>query len=235
MIHPSSFIPHPFPPRVPAMMRFAFTLLTIAILANAARAQDLSFEKSVLPIFEAKCLRCHGEKKQKAMLDLRTKAGLLEGGETGAALKPGSLKESLLWEKIRTDQMPEGDVKLTDEIKAHESKRQTFAEIRAFYDLPGEAKTHLLRRRDYLQPGPEVTPNVLGVLANAKAFALPVRPKDAKSIGRRLAFAKWLTRSDHPLTARVMVNRLWLHHFGLVAKSSLASAAVSAASSSPPC
>src|SRR5262249_8445742 len=60
----------------------------------------------------------------------------------------------------------------------------------------------------------EVTPNVLGVLANAKAFAVPVRPKDAKSSGRRLAFAKWLTRSDHPLTARVMVNRLWLHHFG---------------------
>jgi hypothetical protein len=104
--------------------------------------------------------------------------------------------------------------KLTDEIKTHESRRQTFAEIRAFYDLPGEAKTHLLRRGDYLQPGPEVTPNVLGVLANAKAFAVPVPHKDAKSSGRRLAFAKWLTRSDHPLTARVMVNRLWLHHFG---------------------
>ena len=34
----------------------------------------LPFEKSVLPIFEAKCLRCHGEKKQRGKLDLRTKA-----------------------------------------------------------------------------------------------------------------------------------------------------------------
>jgi hypothetical protein len=36
----------------------------------------------------------------------------------------------------------------------------------------------------------------------------------SQKTGRRLAFAKWLTNPEHPLTSRVMVNRIWKYHFG---------------------
>jgi hypothetical protein len=43
---------------------------------------------------------------------------------------------------------------------------------------------------------------------------LPARNSDLATTGRRLAFARWLTSGTNPLVARVLVNRIWLHHFG---------------------
>src|SRR6185436_12035147 len=75
--------------------------------------------------------------------------------------------------------------------------------------------TYIYRRGDYLQPGKLVGPGVPSVLTDGKTpFVVKPPWPGAKKTGRRLAFANWLVRPDHPLTARVMVNRLWKHHFG---------------------
>jgi hypothetical protein len=71
---------------------------------------------------------------------------------------------------------------------------------------PGE--THRLYRGDPLQKREMVAP---GSVASLDGFELA---PDAPEQSRRVALAKWLTRPDHPLTARVMVNRLWHYTFG---------------------
>lgn len=77
--------------------------------------------------------------------------------------------------------------------------------------------TPLLRRGNHETPGEPVTPGVLEVL-NDPDHPFDLEEATSKSPqstnGRRLAFAEWLTDRNHPLTARVMVNRIWQYHFG---------------------
>ena len=102
----------------------------------------------------------------------------------------------------------------TAAIAEQQRKRIVFDEIRALYDLPGPVVTPLLRRGDALTPGAPVEPGVLTAIKSPVSFQWTAPAADEKTSGRRLAFARWLTQPQHPLTARVFVNRLWLHHFG---------------------
>src|SRR5262245_55007261 len=103
----------PLLPRLAALLRPA-----PARAPAQARPEPPTFEKHVLAIFQARCLSCHGDKKQRAGLDLRTRAAILQGGETGPAIVPGPGKSSLLWEKISRDHMPPDKDKLTAAEKA---------------------------------------------------------------------------------------------------------------------
>jgi hypothetical protein len=87
--------------------------------------------------------------------------------------------------------------------------------IRALWDRGSPSPSYVLRRGNYLTPGRPVQPGVLSVLSDGPATFPEDSPESGPSkTGRRLALARWLTRGDHPLTSRVMVNRLWHQHFG---------------------
>lgn len=103
---------------------------------------------------------------------------------------------------------------ITSARAAAESRRVTLPSIRAFYDQDANPPlTPILQRGDWLRPGEAVGPGIPAVLARVPFRLQPPSP-DAASTGRRRALAEWVTHPAHPLTARVMANRVWAHHFG---------------------
>ncbi|HZT36647.1 MAG TPA: DUF1549 and DUF1553 domain-containing protein [Bryobacteraceae bacterium] len=105
--------------------------------------------------------------------------------------------------------------------------RQLVAELKQFADLdPGDPPVGI-GMRDLSDTAPptyrlaggvwnarqeEVQPGFLSILDPYPAKITP--PPGANTTGRRTALANWLARPDNPLTARVMVNRIWFYHFG---------------------
>ncbi len=89
------------------------------------------------------------------------------------------------------------------------------------FDAHLDTPTYLFVRGDdrYPDKSRALTPGVPSVLGGEELSIQPVRlsapaKQGAVSSGRRLALAKWMTRPDNPLTARVAVNHVWLRHFG---------------------
>lgn len=69
---------------------------------------------------------------------------------------------------------------------------------------------HMTHRGDWRAKGEAVPPAFPATLAGGKT----IEDDPGKKLGRRKALALWLTEPDHPLTARVIVNRVWHWHFG---------------------
>lgn len=93
-------------------------VLLSTLPANPAVAAPPTFERDVLPILTAKCINCHGEGEPEAKLDLRSKAAMIRGGDSGPAIRPGGPGYGPLYDQVRGDAMPPGKKsKLTPEEK----------------------------------------------------------------------------------------------------------------------
>ena len=88
-------------------MRFWLaTLVTVFSAVTAHAAAPPQFERDVLPILARHCHECHGAKKPKRGLDLRSITSLVEGGLSGLVAVPGKPEQSYLLHMVRREAMP---------------------------------------------------------------------------------------------------------------------------------
>ena len=148
-------------------------------------------------------------------------------------LDPESKQAWLTDPKVRTPEQiklvmtAQGFVKVTwDEVvaalppaqkKEREKLKAKLHELDARKPLPTDQSfsiadmatptTNFMKRGNPKNKGPEIVPGYPRVLIKSSS-------EFTSSNMNRIDLARWLIRQDHPLTARVMVNRIWLNHFG---------------------
>lgn len=148
---------------------------------------------------------------------LQKYAGVLVTSETLSKFNPAAAAE--LEQDRKTAQELRAS-KAADDLKRYAEQASEIRErkpkegfLRVLTEVAGNVPaTHLFYRGDHEQPKQSVQPGDLSILGAEPA--IPVNNSDLPSTGRRLAFARHLTNGRHPLVARVMANRIWMHHFG---------------------
>ena len=142
----------------------------------------------------------------------KLEAQILKASEPFQAQAPEKLSSQDLQKKfpeLKTLLQP-----VQRDLQAAKQKLKTKPYVRILSDNQEPSQAYLLRRGDPIGFGEAVEPGVPMALQNASLKPYnPVSPFPGAT-GRRLALAQWLTQPNHPLTARVAVNQLWLRHFG---------------------
>jgi uncharacterized membrane protein len=82
-------------------------------IASPANSAPVSFAKNVLPIFESRCVKCHGGEQTRKNLNLKTYASVMTGSSNGVVITPSDAANSLLAKQIISGKMPKNGSKLT--------------------------------------------------------------------------------------------------------------------------
>src|SRR5262245_18049206 len=69
-------------------------------IVAAQRSSQVSFDRDIRPILAARCLNCHGEKRQSGGLRLDAKAFAMRGGQGGSVIVAGKAAESRLYQRV---------------------------------------------------------------------------------------------------------------------------------------
>lgn len=106
--------------------------------------------------------------------------------------------------------------KMQQKIQAKQAEKPVEDFLAVLSEESGKIPTtHIFYRGDPRHPKTEVQPGDLTIAApDGERLEIPIKDDKRSTSGRRLAYAKHLTSGRHPLLGRVLVNRIWLHHFG---------------------
>lgn len=103
---------------------------------------------------------------------------------------------------------------LRSQLAKLEVELKAVADAPKVYAIVTDAKPPVVKVQRRGNPEDETTEVTPVTFAWAKHAAVSFGTNDTPESERRLALAKWITHPDNPLTRRVIVNRLWHHHFG---------------------
>jgi Protein of unknown function (DUF1553)/Protein of unknown function (DUF1549)/Planctomycete cytochrome C len=168
----------------------------LAELRNMHRKEVLESKPSALTAEAITAFLADPAKRDEAQKKLVEKHAVLLDEVIDVAAPPdakeriSSLKEKIAQARNLTPDLPRGYYMVEPE--------------------PSPAATHLLIRGKAASLGAEVAPGMPAVLVESQ----PAFPAPKRSSLRRLTLAQWIASPGNPLTARVIVNRVWQHHFG---------------------
>ncbi len=203
-------------------------LVSLETEADRSRAAEIEAEakqieakrseqqaKAIEAVFQRELAKLPDDEREAASTARKTEAKKRTDEQKALLRKYPSLNVSAgslyLYDKKAADALK----KLADQAAAVRRRKPRTQFVRALVEPAGHApSTFLFHRGDHEQPKEKVQPAGLTVLRTSDSSPIPADDPSLDSTGRRLAFANHLVSGRHPLVARVVVNRLWRHHFG---------------------
>jgi len=185
-----------------------------AELKKLTEEQQSEMDKIVSEIFDAEVAKLEEEQR-----DLAREARATDAKERTAEQKqllkdhPSlnvSRGSAYLYDRKRTDALTKDFDARKKELQA---KRPAEDFVPCLTEVAGKVpETFVFYRGDIAQPLQAVEAGELSVLG--KSAPIPADDPALPTTGRRLAYARWLTNGQQPLVPRVLVNRIWMLHFG---------------------
>ena len=212
------------------------TAMSVAAITRQAWLDDVTHNTATAFLgLTAGCARCHDHKfdpiPTREYYGLQAAFASTGFAQRPAAFQPWENRAGFDTELARMEELVKHHREAADALKGSEDKgdmererihRKRWEIARRMLDryqpvaLSVETKppqdTFILVAGNVRSPGEKVPPLVLSAAFRYNSNARADLPEAAE--GRRLELAKWIASAENPLTARVMVNRIWQYHFG---------------------